>query len=144
VWASKAIVIFRHKLAAHRPTGHSNAVTTRWQLPDKYLLCALQGDEALVLLPRRVSKFFAPKEFHAHASIEIVPSARAFRIHRSAGFFIDAAAQQTQHYKQTNLVSDIPGMAAATDPNLVNVTQFRLAVVDFWMASNLQWDIDFR
>jgi uncharacterized protein (TIGR03118 family) len=29
-------------------------------------------------------------------------------------------AQQTQHYKQTNLVSNIPGMAAATDPNLVN------------------------
>jgi hypothetical protein len=25
-----------------------------------------------------------------------------------------------QHYKQTNLVSDIPGMAAITDPNLVN------------------------
>jgi uncharacterized protein (TIGR03118 family) len=29
-------------------------------------------------------------------------------------------AQQVQHYKQTNLISDIPGMAAVTDPNLVN------------------------
>ena len=25
-----------------------------------------------------------------------------------------------QHYKQTNLVSDVPGMATATDANLVN------------------------
>src|SRR5215831_9965201 len=29
-------------------------------------------------------------------------------------------AQQAQHYKQTNLVSDQPGVAALTDPNLVN------------------------
>ena len=27
---------------------------------------------------------------------------------------------QAQHYKQTNLVSNVPGVAAATDSNLVN------------------------
>ena len=31
-----------------------------------------------------------------------------------------ALSAQPQHYTQTNLVSDMPGMAAVTDPNLVN------------------------
>ena len=30
------------------------------------------------------------------------------------------SAQQVQHYKQTNLVADTPGVAPVTDPNLVN------------------------
>ena len=33
------------------------------------------------------------------------------------GFSAPAAAQ---HYQQTNLVSDMPGLALTTDPNLVN------------------------
>jgi len=36
-------------------------------------------------------------------------------------FLLCAAAQvSAQHYKQTNLVSDVPGLAPVTDPNLVN------------------------
>ncbi len=34
--------------------------------------------------------------------------------------FLIPAATQAQHYKQTNLVSDLPGMAPVTDPNLKN------------------------
>jgi len=36
-------------------------------------------------------------------------------------FLLCAAARvSAQHYKQTNLVSDVPGLAASTDPSLVN------------------------
>lgn len=45
------------------------------------------------------------------------------------------AAQQ--HYKQTNLVSDIPGMAAATDPNLVNPWGMsRSSGSPWWISDN--------
>ena len=46
-------------------------------------------------------------------------------------------AQQSQHYKQTNLVSDIPGMAAATDPNLVNPWGMsRSSGSPWWISDN--------
>jgi uncharacterized protein (TIGR03118 family) len=46
-------------------------------------------------------------------------------------------AQQTQHYKQTNLISDIPGMAAATDPNLVNPWGIsRSSGTPWWVSDN--------
>jgi uncharacterized protein (TIGR03118 family) len=45
--------------------------------------------------------------------------------------------QQTQHYKQTNLVSDVPGMAAATDPNLVNAWGMsRSSGSPWWISDN--------
>src|SRR5579872_1749485 len=46
-------------------------------------------------------------------------------------------AQQAQHYKQTNLISDIPGMAAATDPNLVNPWGIsRSSGSPWWISDN--------
>ena len=45
------------------------------------------------------------------------------------------AAQQ--HYKQTNLISDIPGMAATTDPNLVNPWGLsRSSGSPWWISDN--------
>jgi uncharacterized protein (TIGR03118 family) len=42
-----------------------------------------------------------------------------------------------QHYLQTNLVSDVPGLAAATDPNLVNAWGLsRSAGSPWWVADN--------
>ncbi len=46
-------------------------------------------------------------------------------------------AQQVQHYKQTNLVSDTPGMAAVTDPNLVNPWGLsRSSGSPWWVSDN--------
>src|SRR6266536_4073266 len=42
-----------------------------------------------------------------------------------------------QHYQQTNLVSDIPGLAPVTDPNLVNPWGLAVAQPTFlWVADN--------
>ena len=42
-----------------------------------------------------------------------------------------------QHYNQTNLVSDIPGMAAVTDPNLVNPWGMsRSSGSPWWISDN--------
>jgi uncharacterized protein (TIGR03118 family) len=44
---------------------------------------------------------------------------------------------QAQHYKQTNLISDIPGMAAATDANLVNPWGIsRSSTSPWWVSDN--------
>ena len=46
-------------------------------------------------------------------------------------------AQQDQHYTQTNLVSDTPGMAKATDPNLVNPWGLsRSSGSPWWVSDN--------
>ena len=46
-------------------------------------------------------------------------------------------AQPTQHYKQTNLVSDMPGVAAVTDPNLVNAWGLsRSSTSPWWVSDN--------
>jgi uncharacterized protein (TIGR03118 family) len=46
-------------------------------------------------------------------------------------------AQPTQHYKQTNLVSDMPGVAAVTDPNLVNAWGLsRSSGSPWWISDN--------
>ena len=45
-------------------------------------------------------------------------------------------AQQAQHYKQTNLISDIPGMAPTTDPNLVNPWGLSRSSGSPWWVSN--------
>lgn len=42
-----------------------------------------------------------------------------------------------RHYQQTNLVSDVPGLAAMTDPNLVNAWGLsRSATSPWWVADN--------
>jgi uncharacterized protein (TIGR03118 family) len=47
------------------------------------------------------------------------------------------AAQPAQHYKQTNLVSDMPGVAAVTDPNLVNAWGMsRSSGSPWWISDN--------
>ncbi len=49
----------------------------------------------------------------------------------------DLKAQSPQHYKQTNLVADVPGMAAATDPNLVNPWGLsRSSGSPWWVSDN--------
>jgi uncharacterized protein (TIGR03118 family) len=46
-------------------------------------------------------------------------------------------AQPTQHYTQTNLVSDMPGVAATTDPNLVNAWGMsRGSTTPWWVSDN--------
>lgn len=46
-------------------------------------------------------------------------------------------SQQNQHYKQTNLISDIPGMAATTDANLVNPWGIsRSSGSPWWVSDN--------
>lgn len=46
-------------------------------------------------------------------------------------------AQQVQHYKQTNLVSDLPGLANATDSNLVNPWGIsRGSSTPWWVSDN--------
>jgi uncharacterized protein (TIGR03118 family) len=46
-------------------------------------------------------------------------------------------AQPTQHYKQTNLVSNVPGVAPVTDPNLVNAWGMsRGSGTPWWVSDN--------
>jgi uncharacterized protein (TIGR03118 family) len=48
-----------------------------------------------------------------------------------------ALSAQPQHYTQTNLVSDTPGMAAVTDPNLVNPWGLsRSSGSPWWISDN--------
>jgi uncharacterized protein (TIGR03118 family) len=49
---------------------------------------------------------------------------------------IAAQAQQTQHYTQANLVADTPGVAAVTDPNLVNPWGLSRGTTTPWWASD--------
>jgi uncharacterized protein (TIGR03118 family) len=54
-----------------------------------------------------------------------------------AGLFAATTQAQTQHYTQTNLVSDMPGVAAVTDPNLVNPWGMsRSSGSDWWLSDN--------
>src|ERR1051325_11035903 len=47
------------------------------------------------------------------------------------------AVVHAQHYQQTNLVSDIPGLAAHTDPNLVNPWGLaRNSTGPWWVSDN--------
>jgi uncharacterized protein (TIGR03118 family) len=50
---------------------------------------------------------------------------------------LGATASNAQHYVQTNLVSDIPGLASFTDPNLVNPWGLaRSGAGPWWVANN--------
>jgi uncharacterized protein (TIGR03118 family) len=52
-------------------------------------------------------------------------------------FTVATTLNAQQHYKQTNLVSDIPGMAAVTDPNLVNAWGMsRSSGSPWWISDN--------
>lgn len=70
----------------------------------------------------------------------MVPAMRA-----RCAFFLSACllglaaavnAQPTQHYTQTNLVSDMPGVAVTTDPNLVNPWGLSRGTSTPWWASD--------
>jgi len=50
------------------------------------------------------------------------------------GLATSASAQH--HYQQTNLVSDVPGMAAATDASLVNPWGLSRSATSFWWAAD--------
>ena len=66
-------------------------------------------------------------------------SARGLSVVSVGLLLISAAltAQQAQHYTQTNLVSDTPGMAAVTDPNLVNPWGMsRSSGSPWWVSDN--------
>jgi uncharacterized protein (TIGR03118 family) len=53
------------------------------------------------------------------------------------GLSLLPAVTKAQHYTQTNLVSDQPGVAAVTDPNLVNPWGLsRSATSPWWVANN--------
>ncbi len=55
----------------------------------------------------------------------------------TAGLSLAAAGTPLGHYVQTNLVSNVPGLAAATDPNLVNPWGLtRSAASPWWAADN--------
>jgi uncharacterized protein (TIGR03118 family) len=65
--------------------------------------------------------------------------AQGLRVALSGLFALSTAltAQQAQHYTQTNLVSDTPGMAAVTDPNLVNPWGMsRSSGSPWWISDN--------
>jgi uncharacterized protein (TIGR03118 family) len=53
-----------------------------------------------------------------------------------ASYSYAQSASPSQHYKQTNLVSDIPGMASTTDPNLVNPWGLARSSTSPWWASD--------
>lgn len=72
-------------------------------------------------------------------SSEICLSARHWSLASVAAlsFATVLAAQPTQHYTQTNLVSDMPGVAAVTDPNLVNAWGMsRSSGSPWWVSDN--------
>jgi uncharacterized protein (TIGR03118 family) len=51
--------------------------------------------------------------------------------------YAQGASPSQQHYKQTNLVSDVPGMAKVTDPNLVNPWGLaRSSGSPWWVSDN--------
>lgn len=72
-------------------------------------------------------------------SSEICMSARHWSLGSVAALSVATvlAAQPAQHYKQTNLVSNMPGVAAVTDPNLVNAWGMsRSSGSPWWVSDN--------
>ena len=66
----------------------------------------------------------------------MVTMTRSLSIASFALFSIATTLAGQQHYKQTNLVSDIPGMAAVTDPHLVNPWGLSRSSGSPWWASD--------
>ncbi len=72
-----------------------------------------------------------------------MPASRLKQKHTTAGLAVIAAVAllapvaAAQHYQQTNLVSDVPGLAMQTDPALVNSWGLtRGATTPWWIADN--------
>src|ERR1700751_2679712 len=69
----------------------------------------------------------------------MVSMARGISIVSLGLFSLATTLIAQQHYKQTNLISNIPGMAAATDPNLVNPWGIsRSSGSPWWVSDNGQ------
>ena len=67
----------------------------------------------------------------------MIPHARVLTLASLSLFTLAATLSAQQHYTQTNLVSDIPGMAAVTDPNLVNPWGMsRSSGSPWWISDN--------
>jgi uncharacterized protein (TIGR03118 family) len=67
----------------------------------------------------------------------MVSIARRLSIASLGLFSLATSLLAQQHYKQTNLISDIPGMAATTDPNLVNPWGLsRSSGSPWWVSDN--------
>ena len=67
------------------------------------------------------------------------PLARGLQIASASllSLAVSLHAQQAQHYTQTNLISDTPGVAAITDPNLVNPRGLsRSSGSPWWISDN--------
>ena len=67
----------------------------------------------------------------------MVSTARSLGIAALGMFTFATAVSAQQHYKQTNLISNIPGMAPVTDPNLVNPWGMsRSSTSPWWISDN--------
>lgn len=67
----------------------------------------------------------------------MVHIARSLSIASLGLFAVATTINAQQHYKQTNLISDLPGMAATTDPNLVNPWGLsRSSGSPWWISDN--------
>jgi len=67
----------------------------------------------------------------------MISMARSLSIASLSLFSLATIVSAQQHYKQTNLISNIPGMAATTDPNLVNPWGLsRGSTTPWWVSDN--------
>jgi len=67
----------------------------------------------------------------------MISIARGLSIASLGLFSLTTAISAQQHYKQTNLISNIPGMAPVTDPNLVNPWGIsRASASPWWISDN--------
>lgn len=67
----------------------------------------------------------------------MIPFARILTVASLSLFSLATTLRAQQHYTQTNLVSDIPGMAAVTDSNLVNPWGMsRSSGSPWWVSDN--------
>lgn len=95
---------------------------------------SLRGSPALTVSPQSRS---SGRDACVHAlRIRRIPT--RFSTLLCGGFALAAAstALAQSRYLQTNLVSDIPGLAAATDPNLVNPWGLSLSASSPWWVSD--------
>ena len=65
-----------------------------------------------------------------------LPSALIATICLAITATVSASEQPTRRYQQTNLVSDVSGMAAVTDPNLVNPWGLVSSATSPWWISD--------
>ncbi|MFL6209578.1 MAG: TIGR03118 family protein [Pyrinomonadaceae bacterium] len=79
----------------------------------------------------------AAKELMSARPARRLPAAAISFVLTLGALFGLATSTSAQHYQQTNLVSDVPGMAATTDPHLVNPWGIaRSQTSPWWVADN--------